>query len=591
MRFPAVLLLVASTAWAQVTAIVGATVVDGTGASPRRATVVIQGDRIASVGGEVPEGAKVIRAEGHTVTPGFFDLHTHLPYSGVEGIWGDWAKTLKAYLYCGVTSVVDFGSYPEMFEPMRRLLREKTVIGPRIRMAARITTPDGHGAEGGRGDLFSLEVLTPADARAAMKRWLAYQPDAIKVFTDGWRYGSGPDMTSMDEATLAAIVTEAHKAGVEVLTHTVTARKALEAARAGVDVIAHGIGDATAGEELVRILAAKGTTYAPTLAVYETKRGPYHPMQRLLLEPAALALLPAQRKARETAARKKRWTHLMANVAKLRAGGVRIATGTDAGVTGTTHGWSTLHEMELLVAGGMTPLEAITSATGTAARGIRVDGERGTIAEGKLADLVIVEGLPHQNIGAIDQIRRVFLGGVEIDRKALLREIAREGPTPLPAQKAAALIDDMEGERTSVDTLRVNATDQGNDHSAMMFQRILRGPGNHALAVQARMSNKKRPYAQVWLPLAKGGVEPVDASSFQGIEFEARGEGGYRVLFHQRSVRSGKFRGAPFQASGEWTRMRLPLPEVRNDLQVIAFEIALGAGRTGWLELDNVRFY
>jgi imidazolonepropionase-like amidohydrolase len=143
----------------------------------------MEGDRIVGVGPSVsvPPGAKVIHAEGQTVMPGLFDLHTHLPYSAVNGINGDWPKNLAAYLLCGITSVVDFGTYPETFDPMRRLIESGQVQAPHLSIAARFTTPGGHGGEAGRGDFFSLEVLTPREARAAVRRVIPYKPDLIKV--------------------------------------------------------------------------------------------------------------------------------------------------------------------------------------------------------------------------------------------------------------------------------------------------------------------------------------------------------------------------------------------------------------------------
>lgn len=576
---------------AAVTAIVGATVIDGSGAPPRQATVVIEGERIVLVGSEVPPGATVIRADGHTLTPGFFDLHTHLPYSGVAGLTGDWGKILKAYLYCGVTSVADFGTYPETFEPMRRLLREGIVAGPRLHLAARITTPGGHGAEGGRGDFFTLEALTPEEGRAAVRRWLEYRPDAIKVFTDGWRYGTAADMTSMEEPTLRAIVEEAHQNGVEVMTHTVTLERAKIAARAGVDVIAHGIGDAPVDEELVGLLRSKGTAYVSTLAVYESKSGPLPPLLREVMEPAALKRTPPVRPAgRESGPRRARWSNLLSNVAALRRAGVRIAAGTDAGVTGTVHGYSSLRELELLTTAGLTPLEAITAATGESAKAIGVDSERGTIAPGLLADLVLVEGAPHERIEDIEQVRRVWLGGKEIDRGQLRRDIATATVTPIPARKAAGLVDDMEGERTNAGTLRVNATDSGLDNSKMMFQRIARASGGHALAIQVRMAVKARPFAQLWLPLARGAVEPVDATAYREVQFEVRGDGDYAVLFSRRSLRSYNFPRTPFRAGAEWQTIRAPLPPGPADLTALAFEIVRPAGALGWLEIDNVKF-
>src|ERR1043165_4560957 len=116
------------------------------------------------------------------------------------------------------------------------------------------------------------------------------KPDVIKVFTDGWRYGTAPNLTSMNVETLSAIVEEAHAGGVKVVTHTVTLAGAKIAARAGVDVLVHGIGDADVDAELIEIMKAKGTSYVSTLAVYEFKAGLERPLR--LLDPAIQAALP-----------------------------------------------------------------------------------------------------------------------------------------------------------------------------------------------------------------------------------------------------------------------------------------------------------
>lgn len=559
-------------------AIVGATVVDGTGAEPRIQTVVIGGERILSVGGEIPTGATVIHAAGQTLLPGLFDLHTHLPYSASSAP-ADWGKNLKAYLYAGVTTVVDFGTYPETFEPMRRLLRDGIVAGPHVQLAARITTPGGHGAEGGRGDFFSQEVLTPREGRAAVRRVLPYHPDAIKVFTDGWRYGAAPDMTSMDEATLTAIVDEAQHHGLPVLTHTVTLAKAKIAALAGVDVIDHGIGDAAADPELIGLLKAHNTTYAPTLAVYEP-RGPT-----------------------TVASRSRRWDYLLANTAALRAADVWFGTGTDAGEPGTPHGGATLHELELLVKGGLSPLEALTAATGNSARALHLDAERGTITPGKLADLVLVDGAPYRDIADIGKTRRVFLAGREMDRDWLAREIASPEQTPIPTKTASAAIDDFEtGDgRSTLGTLRVNSTDSGVDHSRMLSVRTLRDGNGHALTITAKMAEKDLPFARLNIPLSLGAIEPVDAHAFRGIQFDARGDGEYRLLVPTRAVRGTDFYQTSFAASGAWQTVRIPFAELRQldggtpwtgfDLLMLMFELARPAGEMAWLELDNVMFY
>lgn len=580
MRYPIALFLLASLlqvpvapAQSRTIAIVGATVFDGTGAAPRQATVLIHDGRISGVGSglQIPVGATVIHAEGLALLPGLFDLHTHLTASAVPSIAPDWAKAAKAYVLNGVTSVNEFGTYPETYEPERRLL--KTFPSPHIMFAARITTPGGHGDEAGRGDFFSQEITTPREGHAAIVRLLPYRPDVIKIFTDGWRYGAAPDMTSMDEATVAATVEEAHKNNLPVLTHTLTLARGKAAARANVDVIAHGIQDMDTDAELVALMKQHGVSYAPTLAVFEPK--------------GANAGKPSAR-----------WDRLMGSVAMMKAGMVPLTVGTDAGMTGTPHGTASLHELELLVKGGLTPAEALVAGTSASAKAIRVNGDRGTIEEGKRADLLLVEGEPWRTISDIRKTKRVFLDGVEVDREKLASEIAAPGPTPFAAIKATRVIDDFENpERSRLDTLRMNNTDPGTDHSRMMFLTIQRTATNHALSLSGQMSEKDNPSVRVLIPLSKGAVEPVDASAFHGVQFEARGDGEYSMVAPARTASwSGHF-----SASAKWHTVRIPFAALQTarkgvawkgtDLQMIGFEIARPAGRKAWLEIDNVEFY
>ncbi len=601
------ILLAAWTARAQVVVLIrGAVVVDGSGSGPRKADVLIRDDRIESVGEALPApgNATVVAAEGRTLLPGLFDVHTHLPYSAVAGAPADHGKNLKAYLVNGVTSVVDFGVYPEMFEPVRRLVRDGVFPSPRLHLAARLTTPGGHGAEGGRSEFFSIEVLTPRQARAAMQYLRPYKPDAIKVFTDGWRYGAAADMTSMDEATLRAIVEEAGKDDLRVLTHTVTLEKAKIAARAGVNVLVHGIGNAIADDELIALLRQQNVAYASTLAVYEpASRRPDPPLS--LFEPAAREILKRPRPpAAAGAGRQRRWENLMGNVTTLRAAGIPFATGTDAGVTGTYHGAATLRELELLVEGGLTPLEAITAATSASARALGIDKERGRIAPGALADMVLIRGAPHERITDIRNTERVFLAGREIDREALLRDIGSDAPTPIPVVRITHQVDDFQSAdgRTRLGTLRLNQTDSGHDKTKMLFHRVARGRGNYAIAVHARFSEKDRPFARLTLPLTKGPVEPADASPYRGLMFQARGDGEYRLLAERRT-REQRTLFASFSAGPFWRTLRIPFSEFagsagkapenwdRRDLLSLSFELSGKPGEFGWIEIDNVMFF
>ncbi|MBS1813109.1 MAG: CIA30 family protein [Acidobacteria bacterium] len=599
-----------------VIAIVGATVIDGTGAAPIKATVIVQGDRIAAVGAnvEVPAGARIINAEGQTLLPGLFDLHTHLFNSATGAGTPDWAKHMKTYLYCGVTSIVDLSPYPEMYEPIRRLLKTGIIAGPRVSLAARMTTPGGHGAEGGRGEIHTQEISTPREAIAAVQHVVPYRPDVIKVFSDGWRYGAASDMTSINEDALTAIVEEAHKTGIEVVTHTVTLERAKIAARAGVDAIIHGIGNAEADKELIQLMKAHNTFYAPTLSVYERKDPNNNsPLLKAVLEQSkpestsALPIAPTAAPANPAQTpQAKRWEKLMHNTAAMKKGGVTFGNGTDAGMPSTYHGWATLHELQLLVAGGLTPLEAITAATGNSAKALKVDNERGTIAAGKLADLVLVEGSPQQNISDIERIKSVFLGGREVDREQLSRDITTPKQTPLPSLKASELIDDFESEngRSRMDTLWLYATDPSHDHSKVIFGRTSRETGNHALSAMAQMSVQARPFVRMNIPLSRAALEPVDVRAFRGVRFDVRGEGAYRLVVPTREVRTAAaYFQAPFQASAKWETVNIDFASLKSegaraasvwtgeDVLMLSFEIARKAGEVGWLELDNIRFF
>ena len=608
---------------AQVTVIRNARVVDGTGSPARLASVVIRDSRITAVvenelldiaGDAAP---RVIDAGGKTLLPGLFDLHTHLSASPATGLSADWGKDLKAYLASGVTTVNDFSAYGEMFEPMRRLMASGAMPGPRVQLAFRMSTPGGHGTEGGWGDFFTLTASTAEEAHAQMKRILPYKPDVIKIFTDGWRYGFSPDLSSMNEETIAAIVEDAHASGIRVFTHTVTLRGAKIAVRAGVDALAHGIGDAPVDQDLIDLMKAKGAAYIPTLAVFEpravgTTSGSALPQRAIpLLEPAILDLAGRAASAAATdrpaatatpSPRAIRWKFLLENVRRLHEAGVPIACGTDAGMTGTYHGYATLHELELLVKAGLTPMAALVAGTGASARAAGVDGERGTIAPGKLADLLLVDGQPDRNINDIEKTARVFLGGRELDLPALQRAIATRELTPLPVHSVASRINDMEDpDRTSLGTLRVDSTDAGPDHSRFMFLPIVREGNDHSLLLEAGLAAKEHPYVRLELPLTPGGIDLADVSPYHGISFIARGHCDCRVVLDSYNIRNHSFFASPFQVSGEWTAVQLPFSGLHarsakekwdpRAIRVVNFEVSGPGGSKAWLELDKVEFY
>lgn len=569
----------------QATAIMGAMLFDSTGAAPHVANVIIRDGRIVDVGPGVkaPAGALIVQAKGKALLSGFFDLHTHWTPGGQPAVAPEIAT---AYVSSGVTTVNDFHQPPESYVPRRRWLT--TMATPHVNFTARMSTHGGHGADW--ADQATTKWVDTAEAaRAGVQSLMPYKPDAIKAFADGWRYGSGPDNTSMDYWTLSALVDEAHKNNLKVLTHTVTVERGKVAARAKVDVIAHSLQDREVDAETVELMKANGTTYAPTLAVYEP------------IKPGAPP--PANPNDPRLQSSLKKFGYALHNVKTLHDAGIQIALGTDAGMPGTPHGSSTLREMELLVQAGLTPSQALLAGTANSARAMNELADRGTVEKGKRADLVLLNGAPWSNISDIRKVDQVF-----IDGKAVFGPLAKplEGNArrAMPALKATALIDDFEGKlgRTKLDTLRLDEMDGGHDRSEVVNQVVVRDGADHALLMAAQMAEKEDPRAGVIFPLSRGSVEPVDASAFKGLRFEIRGDGDYEVTIN---TLSGQWR-APLKAGATWSTVEIPFSKLQRvagrraadappwsgaDMVEVGVSGERKAGERVWLQLDNVTFY
>lgn len=577
----------------------GARVFDGTGAPATVRDVLLTGDRIAAVAAhlKVPRGSRIVDARGQTLLPGLHDLHTHLRAPGFEAP-DDLGKAYAAYLVNGVTRVNDYSLSGEMLAPIREMVASGAIAAPRLELAVRLGVPGGHGTEFGWGSFFTLEAATPRAAHAAMRRALAYRPDVIKVFADGWRYGRTADLNSMNVATLSAIVADAHAAGLPVITHTVTLEGAKVAAAAGVDALGHGVGDAPVDDDLITSMRAHGTAYIPTLAVFEPQQDrTFAPLEWRGLRPPERAR-EAERMARPREAipelEARRWTIMQANVRRLHAAGVAIGVGTDAGIEGVYHGASTIREIALLTTCGLTPAEALTAATATAARILR-SPDHGRIAAGQRADLLLVAGRPDVAIADLRNVRRVFVAGREVALKPLRRLLDSDAPSPLPVHRMTGPIDTgarADG-RTDLDTLAVDTTETGVDHSTLDVARA-----GKAMFAVARMGSAPRPYAQLVVPLTRGSIQLADAKGFTGVAFTARGSGRYALAFDSYG-RSERFE-AQFDADATPREVRIPFDAFASDesgaldlakLRALIFRLSGTPGARAWLQLEDLRFY
>lgn len=594
----------------------GARVFDGTGEAAKVQDVLVEGERIVAVGKrlKVPHGASRVDGRGKTLIPGLHDLHTHLRSPAIDAP-EDLGKAWAGYLLAGVTSVNDYSVSGEMIAPIRAMVSSGKYWAPHLAQAVRFGVPGGHGTEYGWGHFFTLQATTARHAHQQTPLALSYDPDLIKVFADGWRYGRDPDLNGMNAPTLTAIVEDAHAAGKPVVTHTVTLEGAKLAASSGVDALGHGIGDALVDRELIELMRARGTGYMGTTTVFEPQqtrvfpdgeRAQFNPGERAREEAFAAStsgepVLPYDAR---------RWDILRANIRLLKKAGIPIGIGTDAGIAGVYHGASAIREITILTRHGFSPGEALVAATRTSAAIMGRDADHGTIEAGKRADLVLVDGAPDKNIEDLWQVKRVWVAGREAPLAELraLRDDAAMTPMPVDIMPGPIMTGVRSDGRTDLDTLPVATTDPGTDHSCLIpIDEGNDGPAHghdshrHRTFLAAQMGGAPRPYVAWVLPLTRGTIHVADASRFAGIEIAGRGSGDYRLVLESYGLTGDAWFAAPFTPAKGDKPQRIPFsaftsrdPEAKLDLaQLRAIRVMLRgeAGGTASLELGSVRFY
>jgi len=433
-----------------VVAIVGATVIhperEGAAAIARSSTVVIRGNRIERIGPadatRVPRDALRIDGRGKWVVPGLVDGHVHFFQSGnlytrpdvadfnavvpyLDEVTRNKARlpaTFKVWLASGVTSVIDIGGPFWNFE-MRAAAR-KSAAAPRVAVAGPLVSMIDDPPLG-LTDPPIVKVGTPEEARSLVQRQLGYRPDFIKV----WFIHEAGDDLAAQEAIVKAAGDAAHAAGVRLAVHATELVVAKAALRAGADYLVHSVEDEPVDEEFLALAKKNRALYCPTLFVVLGYRyalsNTWQPTEaeRRLADPQILA---AMRDLDRIAAEKRpaRVAKAMAkpvppkpsavdlgNLRKVWDAGVPVVMGTDAGNIGTLHGPSVFREMELMVQAGLTPLQVLRAATVNGARAMGLEREAGTLAAGKLADLVVLDADPLTDVQHLSRIHRVIKDG------------------------------------------------------------------------------------------------------------------------------------------------------------------------------------
>ncbi|AEW03264.1 amidohydrolase [Niastella koreensis] len=380
-------------------------------------SIIVDGNTITEVqaGYTKPAGTdKVIDLKNKTVLPGLIDCHVHMEHETSPTRYqevftynpADYAFQSVVFaertLMAGFTAVRDLGGTGVNIS-LRNAINKKLIKGPRIYTAGKaIATTGGHAdpTNGFRDDLMGdpgpeAGVVNGADeCRKAVRQRYKEGSDVIKITASGGvlsvaKSGENPQFT---EDEIKAIVETAHDYGYKVAAHCHGAEAMKRAVRAGVNSIEHGT---LMDDEVMQLMKQHGTYFVPTItagrSVADSARKPgYYPA---LVTPKALAIGPK----------------IQSTFAKAYKAGVKIAFGTDAGVYAHGKNWM---EFVYMTEVGMPPMEAIQSATVSAADLIGVSDKIGSIEKGKLADIIAVDGDPLKDIQLMGKVSFVMKDGV-----------------------------------------------------------------------------------------------------------------------------------------------------------------------------------
>ena len=403
----------------------GATLIDGTGAIPvSDAALVIDGERIIAAGPRTgltwPPDADVVDVSGRTVIPGLIDAHDHMASHGyaLATRWGldepastahlRTARVLAETLAMGYTTVRDAGGLDAGFKVA---IEHGLIAGPRLVLGIQIisptggigdrVSPSGHECCAAYDPLLPRSVGNgPDEVRDVVRTIVRAGADVIKTATTGGassRAGHGPRDAAFSLEEMQALVAESHALGRRVMCHALGGPGLRTALAAGVDSIEHGC-YLDEEPELMATMAAQGTFFVPTLTVYVYHRESVAPHVRA----RAIDLHP----------------HHLASIRRALELGVPIAAGTDAG--GHGHPKNAL-ELRYLVEAGLTPMPALRAATQWAARCLGLERELGTLEKGRLADVVVVNGNPLDDVRVLLDPGRIELvlkgGAVCADRR------------------------------------------------------------------------------------------------------------------------------------------------------------------------------
>jgi hypothetical protein len=552
-------------------------------------SIWVEAGRIKAAGANVrpPAGTNVIDGTGNTVLPGLIDAHTHA-FSKDD---------LKQALVFGVSTEMDMFTDYKFAAQMRQEQRSPNADTADLFSAGTLAT-----ARGGHGTEYGMAIPTlsrPEEAQAFVDARITEGSDYIKViFDDGSTYGN--KWPTLTKETIAALAASAHKRSKLTTAHIGSQREAREAIEAGVD----GPGAPLRGQR-ARAGFRKIRSTARRIRHSDTDRAcaicgeasgkvlAQDPKVTQFLAPANVAALQGSFNFKQA---KPKLEYAEETIRLLKAAGVPLLAGTDAPNPGTVHGASLHREMEMLAHAGLTPIEALTAATSAPEKAFHLT-DRGEIAAGRRADLVMVKGDPARDITATRDIVAVWKNGERVDREAYRDAMTAAANARPPAVPESGRISDFEDGTLKVEfgTGWVTVTDAyaGGKSSAQLTviadgangsMRSLRITGEVLAGATAQ-------YAGASFTASRTPTWITDFSSKKSIRFWAKGDGRkYAVMMWAQSLGLSPPKGF-FVAGPEWHEYTVPISEFGtdgHDIGGIMFSALAPEGKFSF-QIDDVR--
>ncbi len=409
--------------------------IDGSGGPVREhVSVLLRDGRVAAIGGAkmaAPKGVAVREMAGKTVMPGIISAHSHLGLmledaepSAAAYTRENVTAALRQYERYGVTTMMSMGLNRDLVYTLRDEQRAGRLDGATIFTAGR-----GIGVPGGAPPLPAApdqiyRPKTEAEARADVDELAEHHADMVKIWVDKL-HGNVP---AMSPVIYKAVIQEAHRRGLRVAAHVYYLDDARQLVADGVDVLAHSVREQVVDDGLVQAVKAHHVWYVPTFTVDESafvyaERPEFMGTEffkeaagpKLLARFDAAGYVEKIKGDPQTAGHERDLKNDQANLKKMFDGGVQVGFGTDSGASpGRIPGFSEHRELEMMVKAGLTPMQAITAATGMNARLLRAE-DRGVIAVGKRADLLVLDGDPLVDIRNTRRIVAVYHDGRSVE--------------------------------------------------------------------------------------------------------------------------------------------------------------------------------